>query len=136
MEAKDCPMPRRRTNRTPKKRSSGDWSAPFLAVLRRSGNVREACKRAKIGRRTAYDRRESDAKFRAAWDDAIEDACDDLELEARRRAKRQSDTLLIFLLKAHRPEKFRERFDLSGKLRTNGSIVVKVLGEGTSMEDL
>ena len=31
-----------------------------------------------------------------------------LEKEAWRRALKQSDTLLIFLLKAHRPQKYRE----------------------------
>lgn len=81
-------------------------------------------------RSTAYEARESDEAFAAAWDDAIEAATDALELEARRRAvegtdrpvfyqggevgyvREYSDTLLIFLLKAHRPKKFRERVEL------------------------
>ena len=37
-----------------------------------------------------------------------DDACDVLEVIAWRRANASSDLLLIFLLKAHRPEKYRE----------------------------
>jgi hypothetical protein len=43
---------------------------------------------------------------------ATEDAVDVLEAVARQRAILGSDTLLIFLLKGHRPEKYRERYDL------------------------
>ena len=35
-----------------------------------------------------------------------------LEAEARRRAMSVSDTLLIFLLKAHKPGMYREKMDL------------------------
>lgn len=101
-----------------------------------TGNVSAAAQKAGIGRMTAYDARNTDGKegaalleaqeFAAAWDSAREVAADALELEARRRAKegwpepvfyqgkqvgrvrKYSDTLLIFLLKATRPEKFRE----------------------------
>ncbi len=86
--------------------------------------------------------RERDETFRAAWDEAREEAADHLEDEARRRAvdgweepvfgsggpgrgseqvgtvRKFDSTLLIFLLKGARPEKYRERFDtkLSGSL--------------------
>ena len=45
------------------------------------------------------------------------DATDDLEAIARRRAKLTSDTLLIFLLKAHRPAVFRDNYhvEVTGK---------------------
>lgn len=69
--------------------------------------------------RTAlYNLRESDPEFAAAWDDAIEQGADALEDEAVRRALSSSDTLLIFLLKGARPDKYRERTDVqhSGKL--------------------
>jgi len=108
----------------------GDWQSKFIQNLRRTGNVRAACKVAKISRTAAYNHRNTDNEFKAVWDEALEEACDDLELEARRRAfkgvkepvyqggklvgyvQKYSDTLLIFLLKAHRPEKFRERYDV------------------------
>lgn len=70
--------------------------------------------------------------FAAKWDQAKEIACDRLEEEAWRRGhdgwlepvfyqgepkgaiKRYSDMLLALLLKAHRPEKYRERFENMG----------------------
>ena len=82
----------------------------FLEKLRNSGNVRNSCKAAGIPRRTAYNWREKWATFRDEWDDALEDACDALEGEAWRRAvDESSDRLLMFLLKAHRPDRFAER---------------------------
>lgn len=93
-------------NLTPEKER--EWFPLFLAALRATGNVRASCEKAKITRETAYDNRKSNPSFAARWDAAIEDACDSLEAVAWLRAKRSSDTLLIFLLKAHRPEKYRE----------------------------
>lgn len=88
-----------------------------------------------------YDQRRTDEVFAAAWDEALETAIDAMELEARRRAvegvekpllgrvgkdqdgiitvvREYSDQLMVLLLKAHRPEKYRERTDVrhSGKL--------------------
>jgi hemerythrin superfamily protein len=93
-------------NATPEK--TREWFPVFLATLRNTANVRASCQAAKIDRRTAYRNREENADFRAAWDEAIEDACDQLEASAWLRAKGSSDTLMIFLLKAHRPAKYRE----------------------------
>lgn len=103
-----------------------EWAPYFLSYLAHSGNVTASAEYAGIGRTTVYDHRERNESFRSAWKDAIEQATDLLELEARRRAadgvlepvfykgrkvaavRKYSDTLLIFLLKAHRPEKFRD----------------------------
>jgi len=116
-------MPRGRTIRTPKK------AAKFLAALRRTGNISRACKAEGIGRTAAYAWREVDLKFAERWDEALEEGIDNLEQEAYRRAyagtlkpvfhqgkkcgsvKEYSDTLTIFLMKAARPEKYRERLD-------------------------
>jgi transposase-like protein len=92
-----------RTKYTPKKR------ALFLGALTEGASVTAACDRAVITRRTVYDWRKADSEFAAAWDDAIEAGTDALEDEALRRAKEKSDTLLIFLLKARRPEKYKDR---------------------------
>jgi hypothetical protein len=107
---------------TVKKPSAGEWRPAFLAALRNSGNVRAACKAAGVSRKTAYQHRESASEFKAAWDDAIEDACDILEAEAWQRGRKSSDTLLIFLLKAHRPEKYREVI----KQEHGGAMTIKV----------
>jgi len=113
-------------NLTRKKgKEKGDWSEPFLGSLAQRGNVRRACEDAGITRQMAYLRRESDEDFRAAWDDAIEDACDRLEEIARDRAEEQSDTLLIVLLKAHRPDKYREQ----SHVEHDGGLTIEVTYE-------
>lgn len=109
------------THRTPK-----GWKDVFLADLRKHGNVRHAAKMAKVGRVTAYSAKKKSKTFAAQWEDALEEACDILEKVARDRAMDQSDRLLEFLLKAHRPEKYRERHqvDFSGKMETSGVLRV------------
>ena len=94
-------------NRTPKK-ASRRWTAAFLASLRQQGNVSAAARVAGISRSVVHEARAADPGFAAAWTDAIEEGADTLEAEARRRAFAGSDTLLIFLLKAARPQKYRE----------------------------
>lgn len=115
-----------------KKAPASEWRPKFIAALRNSGNVRASCFQAGVGRRTAYNHRDRSKEFAADWDEAIEDACDAMEGEAFRRAmsgiekpvtvagkreviKDYSDTLLIFLLKAHRPGKFREKVEHTGE---------------------
>ena len=88
----------------PKKRA-------FLIAYSRMGNISAACTAVGIGRRTHYDWMQADTKYADAFEQAGEDAADALEAEARRRAFEGSDVLLIFLLKGHRPERFRERYD-------------------------
>lgn len=113
--------------------------ALFIAELRKRGNVTDAAKKAGIGRSTAYEWREAEPEFAAAWDEAVEHAIDTMESEAWRRAvegvdepvigrvgkdedgiitdeqgrhvfiRKYSDGLMQTLLKAHRPEKYRER---------------------------
>jgi hypothetical protein len=115
---------------TPRKRSKPDWAPAFLQRLSECANIRAACIAVGTSRTAVYHRRNTDEKFAQAMALALEDAVDDLELEARRRAyegcekpifhqgeecgriKEYSDTLMIFLLKAHRPEKYRERYEV------------------------
>lgn len=99
-----------RTIRTPKK---GDR---FLDKLRQGYSISAACKAEHIGRRSYYDWRKDDPEFAAMADTAIEEGTDHLEDVARKRAvapKDGSDTLLIFLLKARRPNTYRERADVN-----------------------
>lgn len=116
-----------RTSLTPIKKEK------FLKILEESANVSRAAKAIGVSRRTIYDHKKSDVEFSAAWEDAIESGVDALEEEARRRAyegtqkpvyylgkkrgfiREYSDTLMIFLLKANRPEKFKDRFEHTGK---------------------
>lgn len=91
---------------TPKK--ADEWRPVFLSTLRNTGNVRAACQATGITRKTAYQHRNQAPEFAAAWDEALEDAIDALEAVAINRARTSSDTLLIFLLKAHRPGLYRD----------------------------
>ena len=81
----------------------------FIERLAQTCNVSEAARHSGYDRVDAYKYKDKDPKFAKAWDNAIEQAIEKLEYTARERAIHQSDTLMIFLLKAHRPEKYRER---------------------------
>ncbi len=76
---------------------------------RKAGIVSAACKSAGVSRSLVYKTRDDDEKFAASWEAACDDACDTLEAVAVRRAVEHSDQLLMFLLKARRPEKFSDR---------------------------
>lgn len=107
------------------------WRPAFLTQLAECGQVRLACERASIHRTTAYAARKSDPEFAAQWETALQQAGELLEQEAWRRAhdgvdepqfykgtvcgtvRKYSDVLLIFLLKAVFPEKYREKVYLS-----------------------
>lgn len=99
----------------------------MLAALAETGNVSNACAAADVGRATHYEWLRDDPYYAKAAEDAMDQAADKLEEEARRRAhdgvdepvfyqgevcgtvRKYSDTLLIFLLKGAKPDKFRER---------------------------
>lgn len=100
------------TEFTPKK-----WREPFLDALSQHGNVSRAARTAKISRVMLYRDRAADADFAQAWTAAQQLGLDSLEDVANMRARRDSDTLLIFLLKAHRPEKYRDRVQVDASIR-------------------
>ena len=99
----------------------------FLATLRETCNVRESAEAAGVRRRRVYEWREKDEEFRAAWEEAEQEAADKLEREAWRRGvegvdkpvtfrgkitttyKEYSDRMLELLLKGHRGHKYRDR---------------------------
>jgi len=106
----------------------------FCAALAETCNVGRACAAVGISRQTAYNWREADPDFALAWERAMKAGLLALEDEAHRRAfegtnepvfykgdecgsvRKYSDTLAIFLLKAHNPDKYREnsRMELTG----------------------
>ncbi len=87
-----------RTLRTPARPDGEDWAPLFLRELARCCVIRTAAQKARIGRRTVYDRLAADPAFAAAFRDAMEDALDDLEAVARERAMEKSDRLLMYFL--------------------------------------
>ena len=127
---------RRRSARTPaqgKKREK--LQAAFLTAFRASCTVTQAAKTAGVGRRTHYDWLKADTSYQAQFADLEEEVTETLEREAMRRAsegtlkpvfyqgktcgtiREYSDTFLIFLLKARRPETYRERSDVNSTVR-------------------
>lgn len=100
----------------------------FLELLSQTGNVTAACRGSGLSKETVYKARKTDPEFAAAWQKAEETAVDLLELEARRRAMSTSDTLLIFLLKAHKPDMYRERLDIRFDLRREVERIAKADG--------
>lgn len=105
--------PRTKSGRR-KRRDSGQWKFVFLRTLRKNANVTESCRMSGISRRTAYNLREVDDKFAEQWDDAVEQALDDLEDAAWERAKAGSDPLMIFLLKVRRGYSDKQRIEMTG----------------------
>jgi hypothetical protein len=106
----------------------------FLQHLSQGWTVTAAAHVAGIHRHTAYDFRAIDADFAKAWDDAYEEGTDVLEQEAFRRAaegvekpvfqggvlvgtvREYSDHLMLALLKARRPQHFRERVSVDQRI--------------------
>lgn len=102
------------------------WEKRFLVNLAKTGNVSLSAKMARVTKQTVYHLRDNDPKFAAKMQDALELDTALLENEARRRAhdgviratyykgrpcgkhREFSDTLLIFLLKAKKPEVYRD----------------------------
>ncbi|WP_148707815.1 helix-turn-helix domain-containing protein [Komagataeibacter melaceti] len=119
----------------------------FIEHLRKTGNISASARHAGVSRTTVHRWRAAEPEFAERWDDAEEEGIDALEQEARRRAiegdeeyvvsmgqlvrdpktgeylttRKRSDGLMTLLLKAHRPEKFRERYDVqqSGNITMN-----------------
>lgn len=136
--------------------TAGQWKETFLRALRLDPNVSAAARTARVNRQYVYAARalnEADGKpkvgaarldaqtFAAAWDDALAEALDELEAEARRRAheglvrkkftrsgapimdpatgaqyieREYSDALMMFLLRAHRYGE-RHAVEVTGK---------------------
>ena len=101
------------------------WRGVFIERLKATGNITLAASGAGVTRQHAYQTRNRNKAFRRSWEEALEQAVDLLAGEARRRAtgiKRAvwyagevvgeesvyADTLLMFLLRAHRPELYRD----------------------------
>jgi len=102
----------------------------FLSHLETSGNVKSALEKSGLPLKVAYRLKKTDKDFDQVWNLAIDSSMGLLESEAYRRAfegvkepvfrkngqvgvvTKYSDQLLMFLLKGHNPEKYREKFDI------------------------
>jgi hypothetical protein len=120
-----------------------DWVPEFLEAFAEFGIVTAACGAAGVSRSTAYKRRDDDEAFALAWTGVETATTERMEAEARRRAvegwvereefesvyneetgelerhpsvivRKYSDTLLMFMLKARKPDTYRERVEHTG----------------------
>ena len=104
----------------------------FLKALALTGNVSASAEMAGTTRQTMYRHKDADLNFEIAWQHAMDQAIDELELEARRRGldgylepvfqsgelvgykRKYSDSLLIRQLEAHNP-KYAKRVEHTGR---------------------
>jgi hypothetical protein len=105
-----------------------DWAPRFIEIYAATGNVRLAATAAGVSRDAPYKRAQANPEFAAEWIDARENAVDLLEAEARRRALSSSDALLVFLLKAHRPDLYRDKVDVRVDVRREAEKIASRLG--------
>lgn len=128
-----------------------DWAIAFIDALVDGLTVRDAARRAGVDQSMPYVRRKVDEEFRLAWYEARDIGTTELEQEAARRAyhgtlkpvfhkgvecgqiREYSDTLMIFLLKARKPEVYREGIG-DGTSSKNVTLNVNVVNvEGDSL---
>lgn len=102
----------------------------FLEAFAEHLFVETTCRKIKVAKSTIYKYRKEDAAFAEEWDEIDDAITAEIEKEAHRRAvegvekpiyqggkkvgsvKQYSDRLLEMLLKARRPEKYRERLSI------------------------
>jgi AcrR family transcriptional regulator len=96
--------------------------ANFLELIGDGASITRAAREAGIGRATVYAWRDRDPAFAAAWDGAHEAGLDMLEDRARELAMAGNERLLMFLLEAGRPQKYRKNV----KLEHSGTINLPV----------
>lgn len=139
------------TASTPKKgpHVSATWQERFLLSLSKYANVSAAVRVARVSRNFVYTQREADPAFAVAWDEALQTAVEGLEREAWRRAQtgvrrekgvyhkgellatevttEYSDTLMIFLLKAHDP-KYRDTINVNVLIKQEAARLAALTG--------
>jgi hypothetical protein len=124
--------------------------ACWLEAHRQTGIVTATCQATNIGRSTIYEWMHDDPDFAKAKLEAENEAIELLEAEARRRAfegtekpvyqggrkvgkvREYSDTLMIFILKAKKPE-YRDRHDIN--LDVKGTIALNDLIDDSGSDD-
>jgi hypothetical protein len=113
----------------------------FFAALRNTCNVSRSCEFVGISSSTAYNMKRDFPSFAERWQEAIEYAADTLEESARERALGvqdaiyhqgvivgyktvYSDAMTALLLRAHRPQKFRDNSSVEMSGKDGGPIIM------------
>jgi hypothetical protein len=123
-----------------------DWTEAFLSALLDGLHVRDACGVAVVASGVAYKRRKEDEEFGLAWREAIAIGTEALAAEAARRGyhgvlkpvfhkgkvcghiREYSDSLLMFLLRARDPAKYRESHKVEHTGPSGGAIPIRIVG--------
>jgi len=143
-EAEKDPRPRPRPGRPP---IDIEILERFLLELSVCGSITRAAKLAGVSRTTIYHYMNAFPEFEVEVRRAQDIGADGLEDEARRRAfdgwdepvhhlgvatsmvRKYSDTLLIFLLKGVKPDRYKERRELSGGVKTTPDLDLSGLND-------
>lgn len=120
-----------------------DRKVRFLEAFRETCNVTVAARKVGVSTSTVRKHRETDSLFDERFREAEAEGVDLLEHEAHRRAfkgtergvyhkgelidtvQEYSDTLAMFLLKSHRPEKYRERSQVDTNVKVSLADVIR-----------
>lgn len=118
----------------------------FLDAVGRCGTIAGAARETGIPRSVHYEWMQRDPDYPAAFREAEDIAVEIMETEARRRAvegttkpvfqggdhvgnvTEYSDQLLMFLLRAARPDRYRERVDLTVDIRREAERLAHAAG--------
>jgi hypothetical protein len=119
-KATNAPLTPARAREGKKRR---DWRPAFLEGFRRSGTVAGGCKAADVARTTAYRERQRNESFALKWADIEADVTEALEQTALHLALRGEARLIEFLLRARKPDMYRDRHVLEhhAKLASSSS---------------
>lgn len=126
-------MPANGTKGTPSARARArkprrDWRPAFLKGFAETGTVKGGCERARVGRTTVYRERQRDEKFALQWADVETHVTEDLEQTALTMARSGEVRLIEFLLKARRPDMYREHHAVQLAGPDGGPVQIDELG--------
>ncbi len=121
-----------KVKRLPRSSKTGKtgWQDVFIASIEKDPSVKHASLKAKVTKSTIYEERDKDPKFAQRWAEAAQAGVDELEASVFVRAKNgisrgvwrtvkgkavkvetvyeYSDALAMFMLRAHKPGRYRE----------------------------
>lgn len=130
------PEPKAKSSGAPKKKPEQAWrehkKERFLTAYRKLGGMVTAAEAVDVSPNTIWEWRQDDEEFASRFNALREKDTEQLEKEARRRALKKSDLLMMFLLKGRRPETYRD----NSKVEHTGTVSIKdlLLDDGKSPE--